>query len=133
MKTRSTTIETQDVTTTVTVRCTGRVRDEVGSPELEYEFPGGTLREFLAAFFEEYPVEELLIAHDESQATAPGWAPAPKSLSGANWRKNPEGEQTRQFARILVNGTFNEHLGGLDTVLEDGDRVALVNPFVFCV
>lgn len=133
MKTQSQDPIEQRATTTVHVRCTGRVRDTVGDSDLEFEFAGKTLREFLAAFFEDHPVEGLLIAEDEAAATAPGWAPRPDSLRGHNWRKNPEGEQTRRFARILVNGTFNEHLDGLDTVLEDGDRVALVNPFVFCV
>lgn len=119
--------------TTVRVHCTGRVRDAVGSARLEYRFDGETLRSFLEAFFAEYPVEDLLIARTEDDATAPGWAPRPESLAGANWRKNPEGEQTRSFARILVNGTFNEHLDGLDTRLESGDRITLINPFVFCV
>lgn len=120
-------------TTTVSVRCTGDVRGAVGAGKLEYAFTGRTLREFLEAFFEDYDVESLLIAETEAEATAHGWAPTPSSLGGENWRKNPEGEQTRRFARILVNGRFNEHLDGLDTVLHDGDRIALMHPFVFCV
>ena len=35
-------------------------------------------------------------------------------------------------ARVCVNGRFNELLDGFDTELEDGDRVALVNPFMYC-
>ena len=49
------------------------------------------------------------------------------------WNKNPEGEQTRAFARVAINGRFNEHIDGLDTELEDGDRVALMYPFMFCL
>lgn len=119
------------LTTEVTVRCTGRVREAVGTESFTYRFEGSTLRDFLEAFFEDYDVKELLLAADEESASAPGWAPKPETLPGT-WRKNPEGDQVRRFARVLVNGTFNEHLDGFDTGLEDGDRVSLMNPFVFC-
>ncbi|WIV65695.1 MoaD/ThiS family protein [Natrialbaceae archaeon AArc-T1-2] len=117
--------------TTVDVRCTGHVRDAVGAHSLEFRFEGTTLRAFLEAFFAEYDVEELLIAETEADATARGWAHPPEELPGT-WQKNPEGEQTRRYARVCVNGTFNEHLEGLDTSLEDGDRVSLLYPFIFC-
>lgn len=117
---------------TVTVRCTGRVRDAVGKATFEYSFEGETLGEFLAAFFEDYAVADLLLATEESSESAPGWVNAPDSLPGT-WRRNPEGERVRRYARVLVNGTFNEHLEGFDTLLSDGDRVALMYPFVYCV
>ncbi|THE66847.1 pterin cluster protein [Salinadaptatus halalkaliphilus] len=117
--------------TTVTVRCTGHVRDAVGTHELEYTFEGTRLRAFLEAFFTEYDVADLLIAETEADATARGWARPPDELPGT-WRKNPPGDQTRTFARVCVNGRFNEHLEGFETPLEDGDRVALIYPFMFC-
>lgn len=117
--------------TTVDVVCTGHVRDAVGEHRLTYSFSGTTLRAFLDAFFEEYDVADLLIADTEDEATTRGWAPARESLPGV-WRKNPEGEQTRKYARVAVNGRFNEHLDGLDTVLEDGDRIGLMYPFIYC-
>ncbi|ELY44204.1 ubiquitin family protein [Natronorubrum bangense] len=117
--------------TTVTVRCTGHIRDAVGNHELEFTFAGDRLRDFLEAFFEVHGVEELLIAETEADATAHGWAPAPDDLPGT-WRKNPEGEQTRTYARVCINGRFNEHYEGFETTLEDGDRVALIYPFMFC-
>ncbi|MDX1744791.1 MAG: MoaD/ThiS family protein [Halobacteriales archaeon] len=117
--------------TTVEVRMTGHVRRIVGTGSLSFAFEGRTLREFLEAFFAEYDVKDMILAETEADATAPGWAPRPARLPGA-WRKNPEGDQTRPYVRVVVNGTFNEHLDGLDTVLEDGDRVALVYPFIFC-
>ncbi|NHN49820.1 MoaD/ThiS family protein [Halostella sp. JP-L12] len=117
--------------TTVTVKCTGHVRMEVGEPEFEYSFEGDTLRDFLDAFFEEHDVEEMLVAETEADASTDGWAPSPDELPGT-WKKNPEGEQTRTYARVVVNGTFNEHLDGFDTELDDGDRVALMYPFIFC-
>jgi len=117
--------------TTVTVRCTGRVRDAVGTHELTYSFDGETLRAFLEAFFAEFDVGDLLIAETEDEATAPGWAPTPEELPGT-WKKNPEGEQTRAYARVCINGRFNEHLDGLDSELCDGDRVSLMYPFIFC-
>lgn len=123
---------TEATETTVEVRCTGHVRTRVGEGRLSFTFPGRTLREFLTAFFEAYDVEDLVIAETEAEAVAPGWAPTPTRLPGT-WRKNPPGDQTRPFVRVTVNGTFNEHLEGLDTELEEDDRVALMYPFVFCV
>jgi molybdopterin converting factor small subunit len=117
--------------TTVEVRCTGHVRREVGEPKLEFTFEGTTLREFLDAFFESYDVADMLIAETEAEATAHGWVPEEVEAAG-DWAKNPEGEQTRAFARVAINGRFNEHLDGLDTELEDGDRVSLMYPFIYC-
>ncbi|ELY96943.1 pterin cluster protein [Natrialba chahannaoensis JCM 10990] len=121
-------------TTTVTVRCTGHVRTALDTHELEYTFQGTQLREFLESFFDEFEahgLEEILIAETESDATAHGWAPVPDELPGT-WRKNPEGEQTRPYARVCINGRFNEHYAGFDTELENDDRIALVYPFMFC-
>jgi len=119
-------------TTAVTVRCTGHIRTAVGEPRLEFTFEGDTLREFLEAFFEEYDVRDKLIAETEADATTEGWAPEMEDLPGENWAKNPEGEQTRCYARVAINGTFNEHLDGLDTTLGADDRVALMYPFIYC-
>lgn len=118
-------------TTTVTVRCTGHVRDAVGTHELEFTFEGDRLRDFLESFFDEYDLEDMLIAETEADATHSGWAPVPDDLPGT-WRKNPEGEQTRPYARVCINGRFNEHRGGFEAELTEGDRVALIYPFMFC-
>ncbi|MGM0446934.1 MAG: MoaD/ThiS family protein [Methanobacteriota archaeon] len=118
--------------TTVTVRCTGHVRTELGVYEFEYAFEGDTLRAFLDELLEDYPqLRDMLITESESDATHTGWLPTPEVLPGT-WSKNPVGEQTSAYVRILVNGHFNENENGFDTKLEDGDRVALVYPFVFC-
>ncbi|HKL29709.1 MAG TPA: MoaD/ThiS family protein [Natrialbaceae archaeon] len=117
--------------TTVTVRATGNVRTRLGTNEIEFTFEGATLREFLDAFFDRYDVSDLLIAETEADAVAPGWVHAPKHLDDS-WYRNPEGEQTRTFARVMVNGRFNETLGGFDTRLQDGDRITLAHPFMFC-
>ncbi|QLG47616.1 MoaD/ThiS family protein [Natrinema halophilum] len=124
-------IDADRETTTVTVRCTGHVRTAVGAHELEFTFEGDRLRDFLESFFQVYDLEAMLIAETEADATHSGWAPAPDDLPGT-WRKNPAGEQTRPYARVCVNGRFNEHLGGFETELVDGDRVALIYPFMFC-
>ncbi|MFW5920068.1 MAG: MoaD/ThiS family protein [Halanaeroarchaeum sp.] len=121
-----------DSSTTVTVRATGNVRRRLGTNEIEFAFEGSTLREFLDAFFDRYDVSDLLVAETEADAVAPGWAPAPERLDDS-WYRNPEGEQTRTYARVLVNGRFNETLEGFDTPLEDGDRVTLAHPFVYCI
>ena len=118
--------------TTVTLRATGHVRDALGTHQREFTFTGDTLRDLLEALFDERPdLAEMLIAETEAEASTSGWARPPRNLPGT-WRKNPEGEQTKPFARVLVNGTFNELLAGFDTELEDGDRVSLVYPFIFC-
>ena len=75
--------------------------------------------------------KETLIAESEEESTHSGWAPTPKELPGT-WPKNPVGEQTIAYARVLVDGRFNENEKGLATEIEDGDRVALVYPFMFC-
>ena len=124
--------ETSPAVTTVDVRCTGHVRAAVGAADLEYEFEGETLREFLEAFFDDYAVREMLIAETEAEATTRGWAPQRAEEPAQRGAKNPEGEQTRRYARVTVNGVFNEHLDGLDTVLEPGDRVGLLYPFIYC-
>lgn len=129
--TRSESEHEPESTRTVTVVCTGHVYDAVGEHRFPYTFEGTTLRELLAALFEEYDVADMLIAETEADATHGGWAPAPEELPGT-WKKNPEGEQTRKYARVTVNGRFNEHLDGLDTRLNDGGRVGLIYPFMFC-
>ena len=117
--------------TTVDVKATGLVRRALPEHRFPFTFEGATLREFLDGLFAEFEIEELLIAETEADATAHGWAKPPERLPGT-WTKNPEGEQTRTYARICVNGRFNENLDGFDTELHDGDRVALMYPFMFC-
>lgn len=117
--------------TTVTVRATGHVRRRLGTHEFEFTFEGTTLRDFLDAFFDRYEVRDLLLAETEADAVAPGWADPPDDLDDS-WHGNPEGERTRTYARVCVDGRFNETLGGFDTRLEDGNRVTLAYPFIFC-
>lgn len=117
--------------TTVEVRATGHVRDALGMRRIDFTFEGDTLRELLDAFFAEYDVRDLIMAETEAEATAHGWAKLPGRPPGT-WRKNPDGDQTRAYARVCVNGRFNENLDGLDTKLVDGDRSALIRPFMFC-
>ena len=87
-----------DGMTTVDVRCTGHVRTEIGHKQLDFAFEGDTLRAFLESFFAEYDVADLLIAGTEDEATVHGWVPTEEDPPGT-WKKNPEGEQTRAFAR----------------------------------
>lgn len=117
--------------TTVTVRATGNVRQRLGNHQLEFTFEGRTLGAFLNAFFDQYAVSDLLIAESETEAVAPGWAPSPDQLDDS-WYTNAEGEQTRTYARVCVNGRFNETLDGFDTEIQDGDRITLAHPFIFC-
>jgi molybdopterin converting factor small subunit len=119
-------------TTTVHLRATGHVRDAMKRPHQEFTFEGDTLRDLLETFFDEHPeLAEMLIAETEAEATTDGWANPPENLPGT-WHKNPEGEQTKPYARVLVNGKFNEVLDGFDTKIEDGDRISFVYPFIFC-
>lgn len=117
-------------TTTVEVRPTGHVRAEVGDPRVEFTFEGTTLRAFLDQFFDVYDVRDLVMAETDDDAATDGWATVEEPPG--EWAANPPGERTRTYARVVVDGTFNEHLDGLDTELRDGDRVALLYPFIFC-
>lgn len=117
--------------TTVEVRCTGHVRTKIGKHSFEYTFDGATLRAFLDSFFEAYDVADMLIGGTEAEATTDGWAPVNDDPPEA-WSKNPD-EQTQAFARVAINGQFNEHIDGLNTELKDGDRVALMYPFMICL
>jgi molybdopterin converting factor small subunit len=121
----------QTARTTVDVKATGHVRRELDEHAFEFTFEGSTLGEFLDAFFDEYGCEELLLAETEAEETANGWAKYLGDPPG-RWERNPEGERTRAYARVLVNGRFNELHDGFATELADGDRVALVYPFMFC-
>ena len=120
-------------TTTVDVRATGHVRDALGTPQLSFTFEGSTLREFVEAFFAEHDVRELVIAETESESATRGWAPIDGDDVPGELSKNPDGERTRSYARILINGTLNENLDGFDTELSEKDSVVMVNPLVFCV
>lgn len=91
--------------TTVTVRCTGHVREAVGQHELTFTFTGTRLREFLESFFDAYDVEEMLIAETEADATAHGWAPVPDDLPGT-WRKNPKANRPGVDLRSHVSPTL---------------------------
>lgn len=117
--------------TTVEVKGTGRLYDALPEHRFEYAFEGTTLREFLEAFLDDYDVADLLIADTPEEAVAHGWAPPPEDLPD-DFAANPEGDRTRAYARIAINGRFNEHLDGFETELTDGDRVALMYPFIYC-
>ncbi len=119
-----------ETTTTVEVRPTGHVRTEIGEASVEFAFEGDTLRAFLDQFFDAYDVEDLVMAETDEDAATAGWADVEDPPG--EWAANPPGERTRTYARVTVDGEFNEHLEGLDTELEDGARVALLYPFIFC-
>ncbi|QZX99281.1 MoaD/ThiS family protein [Halobaculum rubrum] len=123
--------EDERTATTVEVKGTGRLYDALPEHRFEYTFEGTTLRAFLEAFLEEHDVAEFLIAETPEEEVAHGWAPEPDELPD-DFTANHEGDRTRAYARIAINGRFNEHLGGFDTELADGDRVALMYPFMYC-
>ena len=98
----------------------------MGEPSVEFAFDGKRLRPFPTQFFEVYDVRDLVMAEAETE----GWADVEDPP--AEWAANPPGERTRTYARVVVDGTFNEHLDGLDTELAEGNRVALLYPCIFC-
>ncbi|WP_440769055.1 pterin cluster protein [Natronorubrum sp. DTA28] len=119
-----------DGTTTVDVRCTGHVREHVGSHELEFTFAGERLRAFLVAFDATYDLEPFFAVDPEreSDPMARLWGRPPGEFPG--WRP-PDGDRSRPYGRICCNGQFSDNLAGLETRLEDGDRIALLYPFLF--
>ena len=86
----------------VTVRFMAQVRTRLGKPQAEFEFHGQTLRELLEALLDEYDVRDLILTEEE---------------------------EVRPYARVMVNGRFHNLVGGLDTQIKDGDRIALVYPY----
>jgi molybdopterin converting factor small subunit len=117
--------------TTVDVKATALVRRELDEHRFDYSFQGDTLREFLDALFTDHPeLEGMLLAETAAEASTDGWVNVDE-VPGET-ATNPEGEQTRPYVRVVVDGTFNEHLDGFDTELADGDRVALMYPFMYC-
>lgn len=99
--------------TTVEIRATGHVRRALGTGAFTFAFEGDTLRELLEELDSSHPDVDLrgmLVAESDAEASTRGWASI-DALPG-RWRKNPVGENTRPFVRVLVNGRFNEHLDG---------------------
>ncbi|GGJ15800.1 hypothetical protein GCM10008995_27040 [Halobellus salinus] len=94
---------------------------------------GSTLRGFAEAVLADYDVRDPATAEIEADPATRGWAPVDGDDAPGGLRKNPAGEQSRAYARILIDGAFNENLEGFGTELSNGDRVAVVTPFVFCV
>ncbi|WP_436343531.1 pterin cluster protein [Natronorubrum sp. FCH18a] len=119
-----------DSATTVTVRCTGHVRDAVGSRELEFAVASDRLRTFLAAFAATYDLEAFFDVdlERESDPMARLWARPAGEFPG--WRP-PDDDRCRPYGRICLNGQFSVHFDGLESRLEDGDRIALLYPFLF--
>ncbi len=77
-------------------------RFRAGTSGAELSFPKNRLRNVVEEIVEKYNIVDIILTD--------------------------EGE-VRPWARVFVNGRSQELVGGLDMVLADGDRIALVYPY----
>lgn len=73
-----------------------------GRSEAELDFSSSVLRTILQEVTEKYHIRDIILT---------------------------EKEEIRPWARVLVNGRSQEFIGGLDMLISDGDRIALVYPY----
>ena len=86
----------------VTVRFMGIARLRAGTRDVELSFQSNRLRDVIQEIVRRYGVADIILTE--------------------------EGE-VRPWARVFVNGRSQELLGGLDTSLSEGDRIALAFPY----
>ena len=91
-----------DATVRVTVKFMSLARQRAGASIVEFTCPQSTLRDVTRAIVDSYGIADIILT--------------------------VEGE-IRPWARVLVNGRAQEHVGGLDVELHDGDTLALVYPY----
>ena len=84
------------------VRFMSIARMRAGVSRVDFESSGETLREVLRQISEKYRMGDIILA---------------------------ENGEVRSWARVLVNGRFHEFVGGLNALLRDGDRVAVIYPY----
>ncbi len=77
-----------------------RMRAGVGS--VEFQSAGRTLREVLKEAVDKYGLADIILT---------------------------DNGEVRPWARVLVNGRSHQFVGGLEALLKDGDRIALIYPY----
>ncbi len=88
----------------VSVKFMSVVRLRAGTGEAEFSSSSNRLGDVVQEIVEKYHIADLIFT---------------------------SGEKVRPWARILVNGRSQEFVGGLDSRLSDGDRIALVFSFPY--
>lgn len=86
----------------ITVRFLSIARLRYGTASAELILPHDVLRNVVLEIVEKYNIRDIILADDG---------------------------KIRPGARVLVNGRSQEFVGGLDTPLSDGDKLAFVYPY----
>jgi molybdopterin converting factor small subunit len=86
----------------ITVKFMSIARQRAGAGVVEFTSPESKLRDVLNAIVASYRIADLILT---------------------------EKGEVRPWARVLVNGRCHEFVGGLDTELQSGDRIALIYPY----
>lgn len=86
----------------VTVRFLSIARLRAGTSGAELSFSENKLGDVVQEIVKRYDIADIILTEDG---------------------------EVRPWARVLVNGRSQEFLGGLDTRLAEGDRIALIYPY----
>jgi molybdopterin converting factor small subunit len=89
--------------THITLKFIGEFWGRVGFGHTDFAFAGGTVRDFLPALTQAYPVADLLLNADQAS--------------------------TKPYSRLVINGRFFELVGGLEAPIQEGDVVTLMRPY----
>ena len=88
----------------VTVKFMSMVRLRAGVGKVEFFTQKDALGDVLKEIAKKYDVGDLILTDDG---------------------------KVRPWARVLINGRSQEFVGGMDTKLQDGDRIALIFSFPY--
>lgn len=86
----------------VTVKFMSIARERAGTGGVDFASVWDRLGDVLKEIVQEYGIADIILNKDGG---------------------------VRLWARVLVNGRSQQFVGGLDTELHDGDRIALIYPY----
>jgi len=87
----------------ITLKFTGDIYMRMKTFRMEFEFEGDTLRDLLAALFNQHDLHDLVL--DEQDCIKP-------------------------YSRVVVDGRFSENAGDLDARVRDNSEIVLIRPFL---
>jgi molybdopterin converting factor small subunit len=86
----------------VIVKFMSIARQRAGTASVEFFSPNHRLGDVLKEIVSRYKIADIILSKDG---------------------------EVRRWARVLVNGRSQQFMGGLNAMLHDGDRVALIYPY----
>lgn len=88
--------------TTVTLKAASHFRARLGLREIEFQFPGQTLRDLVAELRRRFEIDDLLL----------------------------EGGEIRPYVRVVIDGRYSSLLGGWDAQVPNGATVVFLGSYV---